>query len=324
MRKFLYIIIAGLLLIISPDCEAQIWPFKKRSQAEKASKDMEERKREAGEGNMFNPLQPFGSPAKDARDDHIWAPSTAATSYPGAGNISLTTPSRYGLKPGLDLLSGLGFSYWVPNLFLKNEISRDKVWVSSLHGIYTSYPGLNYVRNGSGTFLADSLSGVPLVLSIKNQLIFSRPFYSPLDCNSEKPYLVLSALVGIDYGFSFSEEDIYQENKHFFAPRSRAYFGEGGYLTLALRGDWEMLSGLFLRGEIRTMAGDYPQNIVFWEQQSSVELFLTRQLSLSLGYVGGYSAWNSNNFGLLPFFDLTVYFGHKKDRKRGLFGEQMF
>jgi hypothetical protein len=324
MIKAGYILLVTIcFLFVEKPCEAQIWPFKKRSQTEKASKDLEERKRDAGEENFFNSLKPFGSSQNEQRDDYIWASATAATSYYRAGNISITTPSRYGLKPGVELLSLLGVAYWTPNLFLKREISRKKIWISSLHGIYSSSLGFQHVYRGRDTFLADSLSGIPMVLSIKNELLFSRAFFSKLECNPSRPYLILSGAIGVDYGIGIDDEVTYQSEKHFYTPRRQSYAGEGWLLKLSLRADWEAFSDLYVRGEIRSLMGDFPSRVA-WEQQASIEYFVGQSISFSGGYMLGYANLGSHNLGILPFFDLSLYFGRKQSPNQGLFGVRMF
>lgn len=323
MIKLLSICLMGCLLLLTSPCKAQFWPFKKASQAEKASKDLDKRERNAGEGNMFNPLQRAGSGLNDARNDHIWSAATARTSYPNAGNIAFTSPSRYGLNAQIELLSWLGLAYWTPNLFVKREISREKLWVSSLHGAYSSWPGFSHVKNGDDTFLADSVSRVPRVLSLKNQLLLSRPFYSQVDCNPEEPFLILSASLALDYGIAFDDEDVFIEEEHLFTPRSVSYAGEGLLATLGLRADWQAMSNLFVRGEIRALTGSFPSGFAL-EQQSNAEFFPFRNLSFSAGYVAGYGKFGSQNLSLWPFLDISIYFGIKKKRHRGLFGEQMF
>jgi len=324
MGKLLLIFFGGFLLLTIPvPGEAQIWPFNKRSQAEKAEKDLQERRRQAGQGNMFNAMQPWGSRFNDVRDDYIWGAPTARSSYHNAGNFGFSGASRYGLKPGVELLSWLGVAYWIPNLFVKREISRGKWWVSSLHGAYSASPGFKHVYKNRNTFLADSLSGVPGVLAIKNQLLLSRPFYSRVDCNPDHPYLVFSASLAFDYGFSLGREQRYIPERHLFTPRSRPYSGEGWLITAGIRADWEVNPDLYLRGVIRSLAGDFTSGVAV-EQHSMAELFLLRGLSLSGGYIMGYGKFGTGNFSIWPFLDISIYFGRKQGRNRGLFGQQMF
>jgi hypothetical protein len=324
MNKVIFRLALICFLGTALPCEAQIWPFKKRSQSEKASKDLEARRKQAGEGNFFNRLQPVGSRINEIRDDYIWAAATAATSYHYAGNASITSPSRYGLSQGLELQSWLGLAYWAPNLFVKREIIRGKTyWVSSLHGAYTSWPGLYHVSKGSDSFLADSLSGVARVLSLKNQLLVSRPFYSTIDCNPNHPFLVVSAALSVDYGLAINKEEVFIGEQHFLTPRSASYAGKGWLATLALRGDWQMQSFLIGRAEIRALMGDFSSDVAF-EQQTSVEYFPLSNFSISGGYLVGMANLGSGKFGFWPFVDISFYFGSKQGRKRGLFGQQMF
>lgn len=324
MSKLLFIMVSWVFLSFSSDCKAQFWPFNKKGQQEKATEDLQERKKEAGEGNLFNPLQSFGQDSRDARNDYIRSASTASLSSPGAGNISLTTPSRYGTGGSVEWISWLGFLPWTPNLFIKRQISGDGEWLlASLHGAYTSYPGLQRVHNKKDAFLADSLSANPNVISVRNQIITSRLFYNPVSCNPRQPYLILSASLGVDFGVSFSDEDVYLDERHFFTPRSRAYNGEGWMALLALRGDWQINPNLYLRGGIRTLTGNFPGTLT-WEQHSAVEYFLSPVFSVSGGYTLGFGSVDSSAFGFLPFLDISFYFGKNQTGKRMLFDQRMF
>ncbi|WP_291855899.1 hypothetical protein [Marinilabilia sp.] len=322
IRKLLILIFLGLFLIVG-NSEGQIWPFKNRSQAEKATEDLNKRRQDAGQGNLFNPLQTTDPNNTDLRDDHIWAAGSAATSYQKAGNLSLSSASRYGLSQGVELQTWLGLDYWIPNVFVKREISRGDIWVSSLHGAYSAWPGLNRVSANGGPFPADSLSGVPLTLSIKNQLMVSKPFYDVMDCNPHQPFLVFTGFLALDYGFAFSEEEIYIEEQHLITPRSRAYTGKGLHGTLGFRGDWRINPALYARGELRSLIGNFPAGVAF-EQQSSVEYFPYRNFSVSGGYIVGLGRVGPRLFTFWPFVDISIYFGRKQGRKRGLFGQTMF
>jgi hypothetical protein len=313
IRKLLFLLFFGLFLF-GGYSQAQIWPFRKRSQ---------KRKRDAGEGNLFNRLQTTDPNRTDLRDDHIWSGGTAATSYFNAGNVSLASASRYGVSQGLELQSWLGLDYWIPNLFIKREISRGDIWVSSLHGAYSSWPGLKQVYEKGGSFPADSLTGVPLTISVKNQLMVSKPFYDVMDCNPHQPFLVVTGFLALDYGFAFTDEEIYIEERHLITPRSIAYAGKGLYGTLGVRGDWRINPVLYARGELRGLVGNFPSGVTI-EQQSSVEYFPFRNFSLSGGYVVGMGRFGERFFSLWPFFDFSIYFGKKQGRKRGLFEQTMF
>ena len=324
MKNVFQILLFFFLFAHAPVCQAQFWPFNKKSQQEKAREDLRERKKEAGEGNFFNPLQSFGQRSRDSRNDHVRSASTASVSYPGAGNISLTTPSRYGSGGNVEWLSWLGFMPWTPNLFFKRQISADREWlVASLHGAYTSYPGLQRVQNEKDSFLAESVSGNPNVIAVRNQIITSRLFYDPVSCNPRQPYLMLSASLGVDFGLPLTDEDVYLDERHFFTPRSMAYNGEGWFAVLALRGDWQMNPYLFLRGGFRTLTGNF-SGIVTWEQHSAVEYFLSPGISVSGGYTLGFGNVGSSPFGFLPFLDLSFYFGKKQTRRRSLFEQPLF
>ena len=312
-----------VFFVIAENAEGQIWPFRKRSQAQKATAEYNERKQQAGEGNLFNRLLTNDPNQTDLRDDHIWSSNSAGTSYQNAGNISFTSASRYGLTPGLEVQTWLGLDFWIPNIFVKREISRGDLWISSLHGVYSSWPGLKYADAKGGPFPADSLTGVPLTLAVRNQLIVSKPFFDVMDCNPHQPFLVLSGFLAIDYGMAFSDEKIYIEERHVITPRSRSYVGDGLVGTVGLRGDWRINPVLYGRGELRCLVGNFPSGMAI-EQQSTVEYFPFLNLSLSGGYLLGMGSFGSNFLSLWPVVDISFYFGRKQGRKRGLFEQRMF
>jgi hypothetical protein len=321
--KKTYLTLAIFFICLAVPCKSQILPLKKRNQIEDARKDLEKRKNTAGEGNLFNALQSNDPNLADRRDDFIWSASTASTSYRNAGNIGLSSASRYGLTSGLELQTWLGLDYHAPNIFLKKEISRKKILVSSLHGVYSAWPGFKYVYDGKDTFLADSVSGVPTVISIKNQLLLSRPFYYKLDCTPHQPYLILSASLALDYGISLNDEDIYIERQHLFTPRSISYAGKGLLGTVSVRADWQILQGFYGRCELRSLLGNFISGVTL-EQQLSAEYFLLRKVSIEGAYILGYGRFGPHNFSVWPYLNLSFYFGKKQGRERGLFKEQMF
>jgi len=192
-----------------------------------------------------------------------------------------------------------------------------------LHGFYSSWPGLNLAMNGKDTFLADSVITTPFVLSFRNQLLLSRPFYDKMDCNPHQPYLILSAGLALDFGIPLKDGKAYLEDKHLLTPRSASYLGKGWLATFSLRADWEILSYLYGRGELRVFSGEFTSHLAL-EQQASVEFFLSRSFSVSGGYLATFGNLGEHRFSLWPFGNLSLYFGKKQGRKRGLFGERMF
>jgi hypothetical protein len=217
----------------------------------------------------------------------------------------------------------MGLNYWVPNLFIKKNYLHKKWILSSLHGVYSATPGLSYIENGQPNLLADSVSNAPLLVSIKNQIILSRPFYNALDCKSGQPYLILSGGIALDLGFPFSDEQILIPDEHLITPRSKAYTGEGWLLTTNAQADWTMTSSIFGHAAIRILQNDFPR-IAAIEQQTSAELFFNRHFSGSIGYILSFGNLGNNMFQVWPFLDLSYYFGKKKERERSLFKRKMF
>ena len=108
--------------------------------------------------NYFNPLQPMGVRQNNLRADLLWSSETANTGYEKSGNISLTTPSRYGLKGDLELYSTLGYDYWVPNVGIKKRWSVFDGWfIGSKHMLFSGTPGFNWAQNQGHNDIVDQV-----------------------------------------------------------------------------------------------------------------------------------------------------------------------
>ncbi len=323
MRTLQLTILTMCLLLCFEPAEAQIWPFRKKSSAKKATRDLEKRRQEANPEEVFNPVQQMGAGDHRERTDYIWSASSAATSYKNAGNLSITSPSRLGIGANMELSSWMALNYYAPNLFVKKEHLRKKWHLSTLHGIYSATPGLSYAKNGGDTFLADSLTNAPLIISIKNQIIISRPFYNTLNCNTGQPYLILSGGVAFDFGIPFGDEEIFIPREHLIAPRSEAYSAKGWLITAHVHADWELTSSIIGRATIRMLNSSSTVTPAF-EQQTSIEVFFSRHFSGSLGYLLSAGSFDQGTFKIWPFLDICYYFGKKKERERELFKRKLF
>jgi hypothetical protein len=315
------------LLWLSTLSEAQ---SNKRYKPRKRTSKREIRKRqqEAAEKNKttnaFNPLQTMGAAESEARDDLIWHAEAANTVYDRAGNVSITSPSRYGLNSNLELSSVLGTAYWVPNLMLKRKWLDSKWVISTRHGIYSATPGLYWAQKSGFPDIIDSTANIPIVASVKNEFLISRRFDRDLRCIQKQPYIILTLSAGIDFGVPFGESDLREMKHHFLTNRSPALTGLGSYGYAKLRGDWKAYSYLFIGTSVKAFAGNFTGR---WsmEHVTDIQTFILPTLSATIGYALSYGQYNlSSNFKLLPFFDLTWYFGRKESRQKGLFKKGMF
>lgn len=315
-----------LLVIAFGNLEAQ--SNKKFKSKKKTSKrEIRKRQQEAfdkDDTNAFNPKQPMGARRNDNRDDLLWHNETANTVYDKASNISLVNPSRYGLKPGLELSSVILLNYWMPNIYLKKRWRNDNWYVSSKHGLYSATPGLNWANNRNYSSIVESAEHIPFILSIKNELLISRLIMSNSRCGRDQPYIIFTGGIGVDFGVPFGESDLTEMKGHFLANRSPALIGSGYTAYAKLRADWQMTPLLMLGGGFKYFRGDFSGNGAL-EHNMELQTLILPQFSFSLGYMLSIANYtDTNSVGILPFFDLTYYFGKRQGRQKGLFGGGMF
>lgn len=274
--------------------------------------------------NAFNPLQPMGIRENDARDDLLWHHESANTVYPGAGNISLISPSRYGLKQGLELSTNLLINYWVPNLTLKKRWANQQWYIASKHGLYSASSGIKWAQKNNHSSIIDSTTKVPLVISIKNELIISRYIASNNTCSKEQPYIILTAGIGVDFGIRGSKTELAEMKEHFLSNRSPALTGNGALGYAKIRADWQINSMMTLGGGLKYFRGDFTGNHAF-EQATKLQTFIISGLSVNVGYILSIAQYNTpNSFGIFPLIDINLYFGKRQSRQKGLWGSKMF
>jgi hypothetical protein len=258
----------------------------------------------------------------EQRDDFLWQAETAHTSYQRAGNISLTSPSRYGLKKDLELQSQLAAIAFVPNLFLKKRWVDQTYKIATLHGIYSATPGLQYAQKRNYTKIVASDATIPLLLTVRNQLLVSRPFMGST-CSPNQPYLILTAGASIDLNIPLAENTMQEINHHFLANRSTAFTKHGWFGTLMLRADVQLNNLLMLEASLKYFRGSFSGNYAL-EQRAGIHTFIRHNLTFGAGYALSYANYqNVNRIGFLPTVDLSWYFGKKQSRKKGLFDPNM-
>jgi hypothetical protein len=311
------------MVLFPCESDAQIRLFKKKSQAVKATRKLEKRREETGQKtNYFNSLQPMGEPRNNDRDDFIWSEGTAYISTEGNGNVSITTPSRLGITSGYELQSLLGADYWVPNIMLKKGWQAETWWWASRHGIYSALPGLEWAERRGIQSIVDSTTEIPPILTLRNELMVSRPFFNKLACNSKTPYLVLSAAVAADYGFSFKKNELVQIREHLAGSRYPSLTGNGLLVTMRLQADANLTDDLFIRGNLKYFMGEMRYNA--FEHEARVEYLLSARLSVSGGYIFSVGKYASSTVCILPFIDICYYFGRKAHVSSRLFDKPIF
>jgi len=320
---------AILFLVICVSCFQVTGQSKKKFKRNKGTSKKEIRKRQQeafdkDDTNAFNPKQPMGARENDSRDDLLWHNETANTIYHRAANISVVNPSRYGLKPGLELSSVLFLNYWMPNLYLKKRWRNDDWYVASKHGFYSATPGLNWFNDRNYSSIVDNAEEIPFILSMKNELMVSRLIMSDTRCGRDKPYIILTGGIGLDFGVPFGDSDLKEMKGHLLANRSPAVIGSGYTAYLKARADWQMTPIVMLGGGFKYFYGDFSGNSAL-EHNVELQALVMPRLSFSLGYVISVANYtDTNGLAILPFLDMTIYLGRRQSRQKGLFGGRMF
>ena len=318
MKNISFIISLFLLLLIAgQNSDAQL--LRRKSTAEKATKDLKKRQKEAGEEeNVFNPLIAFGTPANFSRDDFIWSSETAYTAKKKNGNISIITPSRYGLGKDFELSTMLPVNYWIPNLMLKKSYTTEKLLIAHRHALYYPTLGLNWAQKEGYYTVVDSLATIPHIASLRNELIVSLPIGSDPECGSGQPYLVFTGAVALDAGIPFGDNNLQHIDEHILGSRSPSLTGQGFLFSARLRVDGRLTDNMFIEGDIKLFLGDF-NNKYSLEQHTGLHIFALQNLSFTVGYTASYGHFGNSNLKLLPYADISFYFGKKQTRQRGLF-----
>jgi hypothetical protein len=323
MKQISLIILFGILIQLMPlTVDGQVWPFKKRGQAQKASQDLKVRQKKEGQGNAFNELQPMGSSLSRDRVDYLWSSETAYTSRKRTGNVSLTTPSRLGISHGLELSTILPANYWVPNLMVKKTHFNKKLLVSSRHGVYSATPGLLWAQKRGYQTIADSMVKVPGIISLRNELIISKPFGGDEICDSGRPYLIITAGASADVGIPFEKNYLSHIDEHVLGSRSPALAGKGWLFSGRLRVDAELTNSIFIEAGIKGFFGNFYGGKSL-EQHAGLQSFISNNFSFTLGYILSVGNFSSSNIKIYPSIDLSWYFGSKPGPSKGLFDRKM-
>ena len=310
-----FLIIISIFLLFDQSTEAQV--FRKKSAQQKVAEDLKKRQRAAGEDNPFEDIK--SSRPNNSRDDYIWSAETAYTSLKKTGNISITSPSRYGLGNNFELSTMLPENYLAPNLILKKSYPLKKIILAHRHALYSPTPGLNWAQKKDFNKIVEPNVNVPFILALRNEFIASYPLGGDTECDKGPPFLILTGGLALDYGYSFDKDNLKHINEHIFGSRSPALTGQGAYLTARLRVDARLTDNMLIGGDVKFFYGDFVNNNFALEQHTGLQFFLLKNLTFSIGYLFSYGHFGEANFKILPFADLTFYFGKKKSRAVGLF-----
>jgi hypothetical protein len=324
--KYLPVFVALGIVFLSLGVFAQTnkkFKGKKHSSRREIQKRVEQGEKQNEQNLPFAPVSNSTSLTKvNRRDDLFWKAETGNTSYEHAGNISLFEPSKYALKEGLELQSYLPLDYFIPNLLLKKRWIAAGTWyMSTIHGLASAYPGLEYAQSNQYFTYADSAVPIPFVITLRNEIVFSKAYKNVNSCKPNLPLWILNFGAGVDYGFSFGENGLTETEKHFLANRSASLKGNGYSACVFGGAIWPYSDYLFFNGQIKVFYGSFSGKWAV-EQKCMVEYLLSYKFSVSGGYnlsIANYN--NTSAFGIMPIIDLSWYFGRKAGREKGLWGK---
>lgn len=309
-----------VLLVLPVQVEAQFSIFRKRSSADRATRDLEKRQRDAGEQNAFNAVQPMGRGSDTRRDDHLWSSETAYTAINRTGNISITTPSRLGIHQKTEIQSMLGAFYFVPNILVKHRWHTGKqLWWATRHGVYFPSNGLTWAQKRGFSSVIDTTISVSQVIAIRNELIVSKPVGNKLSCVPGQPFLIITAGLALDYSSTLSGHNVKPIDEHILGARSTALIGDGLLIIARIRADAQLTEDMIVEGGFRFLTGENNISDVI-EHHAALNYRLTNNITVSPGYIVSFGNLGNSNPQLYPFFDLTWYFGQKPRRHISLFG----
>ena len=291
-------------------------------------RELERRIREGEERNQtempFAMAQESNTKRGAFRDDFMWKAETGNTIYEKAGNVSIVEPSKYGLREGLEIQSHIPILYWIPNVFVKKRWVNKNWYLSTRHGLYSATSGLNYAQKNGYYDIVDSSSTVPFILSLKNEILFSKTFNKDYSCHPNQPTWILNAGVGIDFGIPINgETDLNEIDGHFISNRSAALIGDGYSMYVFGGSIFQMGRNLFLDGSLKYFHGTFSGHNAL-EQQTRLEYFINYNFSVTGGYKLSFANYsNINAIGIIPMIDISWYFGKKQGRENGLFDRKM-
>lgn len=317
-RAIFFIVIMFFISLFTNIC-AQNKQSKKEKKAKPAKSEVPQN---TGE---FNKLQEMGGSRRNSyRDDYIWGTNTAFPTPKSAKDISVVNSSRFGLSENIELSSNILMNFFAPNLFLKYNYKKDKLWISSRHGLYSATMGMERLSEFDYVQKVDTTEKVPFSMSLRNEIILSYPIFDNLDCGSRQPYLIFSLVGGVDYGYRFTNWNGALINDSYLEPRSASLLGDGFMLRLMGRVDYLPTQRWKIEGEIAAINDNFNSTWGF-EGKGIAKYFLFLNLSTSLGFMTSYSTGNSTpSFKILPMIDFTYYIGTRQNRERGLWNKKMF
>ncbi len=238
----------------------------------------------------------------------------------GQLHLSLLAPIRYGLLPSLELQSNLAlWGYLTPNLSLKKNWYKQRLVISSKHGLYYPSLGLKRLKDDGKNSTLNKDAVVPQICTFQNELIVS--YLLNPSCVRENPHWIATARLGGD--FSIVEERDKSFNRMTFYSlfhRTASFYGDMIFYA-GLQFDGGLSNRIYfnLGADVYAIGTNFLSGI---EAQGALVYHYNHKLSISLGakYI------KTDNFiekesHLLPTVDIC-YRLFQKTWQRGLFGKE--
>ncbi len=237
-------------------------------------------------------------------------------------HLALTSPSRYGLLPKVELQSYLLAFPLLPNIALKKKWMESEIlWTfSTKHGIYYPTQALKTLtRNGDYNMLEEDAK-VPQIVTFQNEAIFS--YILNPSCDKHTPHWVATGRLGMDFAITGDRDSSFTRMTYFsMYHRTAPYYGDKLFYA-GLQLDGRVWENFYF-----TAGGDF-YNVDFssafaLEAQGSLILHLTQLTNISAGlkyHRGSNPLEKEGNFMLT--LDFLYKLNYKRSPSKGLFDKK--
>lgn len=263
-----------------------------------------------------------GTRQSTRRKDVLASSESAYVASKGSGNVSLTSDSRYTFAQKWEWSTRLASDFLIPTLTTKYMWFTDgsRIYAASKVSVATSRPGLNFARNqGKTKAMPDSIADIPTIIELGNEVLISFVSRGDPNCTNGEEYFILTFSLEGRMGINFND-DLPQTGYHFLANRWSSLGSDGRYMRFKVWVDAVCNHWLAVHGGMSFFSGTFRQPFAY-ELTADGEIFLTRNLTVKAGFTMSAAGYDStaSKFGILPFADVTYYFGKRKTSNSYLF-----
>lgn len=263
-----------------------------------------------------------GTRQSTRRKDVLASSESAYVASKGSGNISLASDSRYTFTHNWEWSTRLSSDFLIPTLTTKYMWYTDgsRIYAASKVSVATSRPGLSFARNqGKTKAMPDSIANIPTIIELGNEVLISFFTRGDPNCTNGDEYFILTFSIEGRMGINF-DDDLPQTGYHFLANRWASLGSGGRYMRMKVWVDAVCNHWLAVHGGASLFSGTFRQPFAF-ELTADGEVFLTRCLTVKAGCTMSAAGYEStaSKLGVLPFVDLSYYFGRRKTSNSYLF-----